>query len=82
MSLKKQLENRLQSLKTELASGQSLLAELEIKQANVRDMLLRISGAIQVLEEELLSSENDEPCDENDALEIDIQRLSNHVALH
>ncbi len=30
-----------------------MMAELEAKQANLRDTLLRISGAIQVLEEEL-----------------------------
>jgi hypothetical protein len=30
-----------------------MLASLEVKQANLRETLLRISGAIQVLEEEL-----------------------------
>lgn len=51
--MKQQLETRLQQLKTELASGQQMLADLEAKQANVRDTLLRIAGAIQVIEEEL-----------------------------
>lgn len=34
-----------------------MLAELEAKQANMRNTLLRISGAIQVLEE-LIAAEN------------------------
>jgi len=49
--MKEQLQRRLQSLKTEYAEGQKILADLEAKQASVRDALLRISGAIQVLEE-------------------------------
>lgn len=49
--MKEHLQNRLQSLKTEYAEGQKILADLEAKQASVRDALLRISGAIQVLEE-------------------------------
>ncbi len=51
--MKQQLEQRLQSLKAEFESGQKMLAELEAKQANLRETLLRISGAIQVIEEEL-----------------------------
>lgn len=49
--MKQQLKQRLKSLKAEFESGQKVLAELEAKQASVRDTLLRISGAIQVLEE-------------------------------
>jgi len=51
--MKEQLEQRLLELKAEFESGQKMLAELEARQANLRDSLLRISGAIQVLEEEL-----------------------------
>ncbi|MDZ8105289.1 MAG: hypothetical protein RM338_06630 [Nostoc sp. DedQUE12a] len=51
--MKQQLEQRLQSLKTEFEAGQKMLTDLEAKQANLRDTLLRISGAIQVLEEVL-----------------------------
>ncbi|NER21130.1 MAG: hypothetical protein F6J86_27515 [Symploca sp. SIO1B1] len=47
------LEKRLQSLRTEYQSGKQVLTDLEAKQANVKDTLLRIEGAIQVLEEEL-----------------------------
>jgi hypothetical protein len=51
--MREQLEQRLNQLKAEFEAGQKMLAELEAKQASVRETLLRISGAIQVLEEEL-----------------------------
>jgi hypothetical protein len=51
--MRDQLENRLKELKSEFEIGQNKLAELETQATNLRNMLLRISGAIQVLEEEL-----------------------------
>ena len=51
--MKKQLENRLQELQKEFEAGQKMLADLEARQASVRETLLRLSGAIQVLQEEL-----------------------------
>ena len=51
--MRAQLEQRLAALKAEFSAGQQMLAELEAKQANLQQTLLRISGAIQVLEEEL-----------------------------
>jgi hypothetical protein len=42
---------RLQQLKTEYETGQQMLAELEQKRTNLEQTMLRISGAIQVLEE-------------------------------
>jgi predicted nuclease with TOPRIM domain len=51
--MKEKLEQRLQNLKTEYEAGQKMLADLEAKQMNLRETLLRISGAIQVLEEVL-----------------------------
>ncbi len=51
--MKQQLEQRLKELKAEFETGQRTLAELDARQANLRETLLRISGAIQVLEEEL-----------------------------
>jgi hypothetical protein len=62
--MKEQLVERLQQLKAEFASGQKMLAELEQKKANLEQTLLRISGAIQVLEELLEAEEsagNDAP---------------------
>lgn len=58
--MKQKLEERLNELKAEFESGQKMLAELEVKQANLRDSLLRISGAIQVLEEELGTDDDDD----------------------
>lgn len=51
--MKEQLEKRLEALKIEFESGQKMLAEFEAKQSSLRNTLLRISGAIQVLEEAL-----------------------------
>jgi hypothetical protein len=46
-----ELQIRLQELRTEFDAGQRLLADLAQREANLRQSLLRISGAIQVLEE-------------------------------
>jgi hypothetical protein len=51
--MREQLEKRLAALRAEHESGQRALAELEEKQAVLSTTMLRISGAIQVLEEEL-----------------------------
>ncbi|MFN6485340.1 MULTISPECIES: hypothetical protein [unclassified Nostoc] len=58
--MKEQLEKRLTELKAELVSGQKVMADLEVKQANLRDTLLRISGAIQILEELTSSTKQNE----------------------
>ena len=51
--MRDQLENRLKELKSEFELGQNKLAETEAQAANLRNTLLRISGAIQVLDEVL-----------------------------
>ena len=51
--MKEKLEKRLAKLKAEFESGKKVMAEYEAKQADLRDTLLRISGAIQILEEEI-----------------------------
>ena len=51
--MREKLEQRLTELRAEYESGRRALAELEQRQATLRDTVLRISGAIQVLEEEL-----------------------------
>lgn len=51
--MRERLEERLRELRAEFERGQKVLAQLEAEQANLRNSLLRIGGAIQVLEEEL-----------------------------
>ncbi|MCW2533464.1 MAG: hypothetical protein JWP62_3034 [Blastococcus sp.] len=61
MDLRAQLEQRLAALHEELAAGRRLLADLQARQAEVVDTLLRIDGAISVLEEELAAAPGVEP---------------------
>ncbi|HEY0136758.1 MAG TPA: hypothetical protein VGB85_21900 [Nannocystis sp.] len=49
--MKDQLQQRLHQLQSEFESGQKVLRDLEVRQQEVRDTLLRIGGAIQVLQE-------------------------------
>ncbi|MBY0429757.1 MAG: hypothetical protein K2Q10_01045 [Rhodospirillales bacterium] len=51
--MKKNLEARLQELKREFEVGTNNLAAIEAQRTSLRETLLRISGAVQVLEEEL-----------------------------
>ncbi|HEX7313593.1 MAG TPA: hypothetical protein VF297_06710 [Pyrinomonadaceae bacterium] len=51
--MEEQLRKRLEELKREFEAGGARLRELEAEQARVRETMLRISGAIQVLEEAL-----------------------------
>jgi len=72
--MRERLEQRLAELRTDFERGQQTLDQLETQATTVRQTLLRISGAIQVLEEELndttrensseLSVEEDEPVNE------------------
>ena len=48
---KEQVLSRLTQLRKEFEAGQGRLRELETEQSYVRETMLRISGAIQVLEE-------------------------------
>lgn len=56
--MRSQLQARLDELKTEFATGQVRLQELERQQLLLRETLLRISGAIQILEELLGANPN------------------------
>lgn len=55
--MQERLKKRLDELKAEFATGQSQLQDLETKATTLRQTLLRISGAIQVLEEELVKAD-------------------------
>jgi uncharacterized protein (DUF3084 family) len=48
---RKKMNDRLAQLRKELEKGQQQIALLEQRKQELRDTLLRISGAIQVLEE-------------------------------
>jgi len=61
--MKQQLEQRLKELKAEYAAGQKSLAELEDKKAALKTALLRLNGAIKVLEQELLKESSNEEKD-------------------
>lgn len=49
--MKDRISTRLQQLQTEYQKGQERLAALEQEASNVKSSMLRISGAIQILEE-------------------------------
>lgn len=65
--MREQLQARLEELKREFETGQARLRELEVEAARLRETMLRISGAIQVLEEELSSTQAAAPEDEGGA---------------
>jgi predicted nuclease with TOPRIM domain len=56
-TLREQLQARLEELRKEFETGQARLRELEMQQMQLRETLLRISGAIQVLEETLAQND-------------------------
>lgn len=55
------MEKRLQDLRKEFKLGEAQLEELDRQRARLRDTLLRISGAIQVLEELLSQEQHTQP---------------------
>lgn len=58
--MREQLEQRLEELKKEFETGQARLREVEMQEARLRETLLRISGAIQVLEEALAAESGED----------------------
>ncbi len=56
-SMEDRLQTRLEELQAEYAADQQQLTELESQEDSLKGTLLRISGAIQVLEEELAKPE-------------------------
>jgi predicted nuclease with TOPRIM domain len=55
-TMREQLEARLTELEQEYQTGEQRLRDVDLQQARLRETLLRISGAIQVLHELLESS--------------------------
>jgi uncharacterized coiled-coil protein SlyX len=58
--MRDKLEARLEELRQQFGQGKQRLDELEAEAADLRQTLLRISGAIQVLEETLEDKASDE----------------------
>jgi hypothetical protein len=57
--LRERLEQRLKALQAEFETGQKMLADLEAQRASLRDTMLRLAGAITVLQEELDATAGD-----------------------
>ncbi len=78
--MRAQLLRRLEELKKEFTEGRKRATELEQQQTTLHQSLLRISGAIQVLEEELkvqiqdAALNNGTPID--DAVRADLSRFN------
>ena len=67
--MKRELEARLKQLKDEYQKGQGQLVALEQETANLRNTLLRISGAIQVLQELMGDQPSENSIPRNNSLE-------------
>jgi hypothetical protein len=61
--VREQMEARLKALKSELEAGEAELAKVENQRTYLRETLLRISGAVQVIEELLVEGQNAEQRD-------------------
>jgi hypothetical protein len=75
--MQERLESRLGVLKQEFETGQGRLRELELEESRLRETLLRISGAILVLEE-LLAERS--PGDDNRSGTLEAQPVSSQPA--
>ena len=60
----RQLEERLATLKGEYEKGQTRIRQLEVELTSLRETMLRISGAILVLQELLSSSSSVTPVEQ------------------
>lgn len=57
--MRQHIETRLTELEQEFATGAQKLRELETEQARLRDAMLRIDGAMQVLREVIAREESE-----------------------
>ncbi len=55
--MREELQQRLEALKAEFEKGQTRLHEIQMQEAQLKETLLRISGAIQVITELLEQGE-------------------------
>ena len=63
--MKEQIEARLRELHEQFNAGQMAMTEIDRKQEELRATLLRIGGAIQVLEELLGKSREQAPASDS-----------------
>lgn len=49
--MREQFEERLKALKAEFEAGQKMMADMEMKRSSLESTMLRIKGAIQMVEE-------------------------------
>jgi predicted nuclease with TOPRIM domain len=68
--MREQLQSRLEVLRVEFEAGQAKLRELDTQQSRLRETLLRISGAIQVLEEILQECKPEEAALQQDCAPV------------
>ena len=66
MTVREQAQSRLRELQREYDRGEQQLRELVQQEAALRETLLRISGALQVLRE-LIAAENGENAENQEA---------------
>lgn len=60
--MKEHISKRLEQLRVECRKGQERLVQLEQETSSVNSSMLRISGAIQILEELLAQDPSSTPC--------------------
>jgi light-regulated signal transduction histidine kinase (bacteriophytochrome) len=58
--MREQMESRLETLRSELETGEAEYQQLQARETHLRETLLRISGAVQVLEELLREGQSSE----------------------
>jgi predicted nuclease with TOPRIM domain len=57
-TIRDQIQSRLEALKEELETGQAELQKVEMQRTYLHETVLRISGAVQVLEELLAEGQS------------------------
>lgn len=71
--MKREIEARLKELKEEYQKGQEQLIALEQETTNLGNTMLRISGAIQVLEELI----GDDASENSNDINTDLEKVKN-----
>ena len=78
--MKDKLEKRLEQLNADYLQGCKLLEETNNKQSELRETLLRMNGAIRVLQEELADYDGDEVDASADDNEVNMQLVDSNAS--